>query len=421
MKKEEIIAKIKSLTSKVKTPGRAYSINQREEMKREISTLNVELGKIEFEEDITFINDFLEKHPSHLIPEREELKNNIDEIANKSTDSKLKFVLKYKLKSFYGELDYLSSYQKEIEELIDALNHLNKNEKIPDSNPNKFKSKEEIQKSLAVKFRTTGTKISKLNSILNEIQCIVDFFLNDNKLIGFVYLSNAIFSEASNFEKGYAKVGQGSKKMFFAFNGKTYDIESEESDLPKTQKQRKNPDLIPYEIKDEGCSYLMGYKNSNGEIIIPAKYRNASPFVNGFAKVEIEEKKFSSKTFVKHGLIDANGRLVLHFDNPFFELDNVYNDIVKFKKHIYAPDSYERISSYSFEVGQKSNYLGLYAGYLIYMEIKPFLFNEIEIIFDIEKSIPGLKTNGEVESANEKIERRKKIIDFYIKYLYDNI
>jgi len=420
MNKEEIIAKIESLKRKVKTPGRAYSKNQREEMKKEISALNIELEKIKFEEDIVYINEFGEKHPSHLIPEREALKNKIDEIANNTSDPKLKFVLKFRVKSFYSELDYLSSYQKGIGELIDALDHLNKDENIPNSNPNKYKGKEEIQKSLAANCRTISSRINKLNSALIEIQCIVNFFLNDHKLNGFVYLSNAIFSEASNFEKGYATVEQGSNKFYFAYNGKAYDIESEEADLPKTQKPRINPDLIPFQIKDGNFNYSMGYKNSSDEIVIPAKYRNASPFVNGFAKVRTEII-LAGYTFVKNGLIDCSGRLVLHFDNPFFEIEDVYNDIVKYKRHLYAPDSYERISSLSFEVRQKSNYLGLYAGYLIYMEIKPFLFDEIDKIFEIEKSIPNLKTNGEVESAHEKIGKRREKIDFYLKYLSDSL
>ena len=356
----------------------------------------------------------------HLIPEIEALKNKIDDITNNTTDPKLIFVLELKIKSFNSEINYLSSYQKTIGELIEGLNYLNKNESIPSSNPNAYKKKEEIQKSLAGSFRGMNAINSKLNIALNEIQLIIDFFNNDNKLTGFVYLSDAIFSDASNFEKGYGTVEQGSKKMYFAFNGNAYKIESEENNLPKIEKRRTDPDLIPFKIEDGNYNYLWGYKNSSGEILIPAKFKSASPFVNGFAKVRTEIR-LASNTFVKHGLIDDSGRLVLHFDNPFFEIENVCNDIVKYKRHLYAPDSYERISSFSFEVRQKSNYLGLYSGYLIFMEIKPLVFDEIEKIFEIERSIPNLKTNGEAENAHEKIRSLRKNIDFYLKYVIESV
>ncbi len=420
MNKEEIIARIKSLTRKVKSPGRTYSKVQREEMRNEISVLKIELDKIKFEEDILLINEFQEKHPLHLIPERETLKNEIDEIANNTTDPKLMLVLKYRLTSFNSELNYLSSYQKEIGEITDALAHLNKNEKIPDTNPNRNKGKEEIQKLLAIKFRVVSTGINKLNSTLKEIQRIVTFFHNDDKLTGFVYLSNAIFTEASNFDKGYAIVEQGSKKFYFTSNGNAYKIENNETDIPKTQKTRVNPELIPFEIKDGNFNYLKGYKNTNGEIAIPVKYTLALPFVNGFAKVRTEIKNMGD-TFVKHGLIDETGRMVLHFDNPFFEIEEVYNDIVKYKRHLYGPDSYERISSFSFNVMQKSNYLGLYSGYLIFGEVKPSLFNEIDKILEIEKGLPDLKTNGEVDSAHLKIKDLRDNIDFYLKYVTESI
>lgn len=416
MNKDEIIAKVDSLTRKVKTPGRAYSKDQREEMKKEISVLQIELGKIKFEEDIVYINEFEQKHPLHLIPEKDVLKNKIDEIANNTTDPKLILVLKYKLESFYSELNSLTRYQKEIGEFTEALGYIEKNEKIPDSNPNRYKAKEEIQKSLAVNCRVVSSRIDKLNTASIEIQCIVNFFLNNDGLKGFVYLSKPIFSEASNFEKGYAIVEQGSKKMYFTFNGKAYDIESKETDLPKTLKTKENPDLIPFEINDGNYNYLMGYKDEKNEIVIPAKYKNASPFVNGFAKVGTEIR-LAGNTFVKYGLIDDSGRLVLHFDNPFFEIENVHNDIVKYKRHLYAPDSYERISSFSFEVRQKSNYLGLYSGYLIFTEVKPSLFYEIDKIIEIERGLQDLTTNGEVENAHKKIRDHRDNIEFYIKYI----
>ena len=412
MNKEEIIAKVDSLTRKVKTPGRAYSKAQREEMRKEISVLQIELGEIKFQEDIVYINEFEQKHPSHLIPEKEALKNKIDEIANNTTDPKLIFVLEFKIKSFNSEISYLSFYQKTIGELIEGLDYLNKNERIPSSNPNAYKKKEEIQKSLAGSFRALNAINSKLNIALNEIQLIIDFFNNDNKLTGFVYLSGAIFSDASNFEKGYGTVEQGSKKMYFAFNGNAYKIESEENSIPKIENRRTNPDLIPFEIEDGNYNYLWGYKNSSGEIIIPAKFKSASPFVNGFAKVGILKEKYTKYTY---GLIDYSGRIVLPCE--FIELGDVYNDVVMYKRHIYKDDM---VQTWNFDWKEVTNYVGLLSGYLINTEIKQAIDNEIDSINEIEKTIPTLKTRGEVDNAYDKIRNRRERINFYLKYITDN-
>jgi hypothetical protein len=86
MNKEELISKLDTLARRVKAPGRTYSKAQREEMRKAISVLEIELSKIKFEEDINYINDFEHKHPSHFIPEREVLKKQIDEITNHITD-----------------------------------------------------------------------------------------------------------------------------------------------------------------------------------------------------------------------------------------------------------------------------------------------------------------------------------------------
>lgn len=413
MNKEEIISKKEGLVRRVKTPGRAYSKAQREKMKEEISVLEIELEKIKFEEDLAYINDFQQKYPSHFIHEKEELKKQIDEIKNNITDPKLLFILEFKIKSFYNDWDYISSYQKEIGELKDALSCIDRNEKIPTDNPNRFKKKEEIQKFLAATYRTLNARINQLNSTLNEIQRIINFFLNDNKLTGFVYLSDAVFSEASNFEKGYATVEQGSKKMYFDFNGNTYSNESNVAELPKIEKQRENPDLIPFEINEE-TNYLKGYKNSEGKIIIPAKFKYASQFVNGYAKVGILKEKYTKYTY---GLIDHTGRIVLPCD--FIELGDVYNDIVLYQKHIYSKE-YVGTSSFNFDIKQEVKHIGLFSGYLKLGEIKPAIIKEIEKIQGIENSIKTLKTNGEIDKANNLIKKHRDIIDFYLKYVVDN-
>jgi hypothetical protein len=301
----------------------------------------------------------------------------------------------------------LSSYQKEIGELKDALGYLKKGDKIPVSNPNNYKKKEEIQKSLAIQCRLISARINKLNSSLTEIKRIINFFLKDNKFTGFVYLTNAIFSEGSNFDEGYATVNRGSNKMYFSFNGKAYEIESELELIPKIEKQRPNPNLIPFQIETENYSYLMGYKNPNGEIVIPAIFKSASHFFNGFAKVSTDIN-LAGNSYVKYGLIDEAGRMALHFENPFFEIENVYNDIVKYKRHMYKDDM---VQTWNFDWKPVTIKLGLLSGYLIYGEIKPAIYREIEMVNKIENSIPTLKTNSEVDKAREKIQWHRDIIE----------
>ena len=181
MNKEEIKAKIDSLKFRVKKPGRAYSKAQRDEMRKEISNLNIELNKIRFDEDLIFISDFEKMHPFNLIPEKEIFKNKIDKITNETTDSVLNFVLELKIKSFNSDIDNLSFHQKNTLELIDALTFLEKNERVPSFNPNCYKKKDEIQKSLAGSFRAINSINNKLTKALNGIQTIINFFATDNK------------------------------------------------------------------------------------------------------------------------------------------------------------------------------------------------------------------------------------------------
>jgi hypothetical protein len=204
--------------------------------------------------------------------------------------------------------------------------------------------------------------------------------------------------------------------MYFSYEGKAYTIESDESNIPKTEKLRESPDLHPFKSADNPFNPLMGYKNSDEEIIIAAKYKYAYPFVNGFAKVGIE-KKTGKTVHTSHGLIDGLGNLALHFDNQFYEIEDSYNDVVKYKRHRYGPDSYERTSSLNFNVELKSNYLGLYSGYLILRKIKPYLFQEIEKILQIEKILPNVKTNEEVERLRNDIKYHNDNINFCLTYV----
>jgi len=251
---------------------------------------------------------------------------------------------------------------------------------------------------------------------MDEILLIKRFFDEDTNLSGFVFMTNPIFSEASDFDKGFATVEQNSKKMYFSFTGSAYKIDTSENEIPKIEKQRTNPDLISFEIYVDTFSRLYGYKNSKNEIIIPAMFKHASPFINGFAKVGILKKEWEKyqNTKVTYGLIDSTGRIVLPFD--FIELGDVYNDIILYKKHTFR-EGYVRANSFSFDMRHEVKHLGLFSGYLAYNEIKPAIQKEIESMREIESSIPSLKTNGEADNAHEKIKGHRDKIDFYLKYI----
>lgn len=161
MDKEKIIEKIDDLTRKVKAPGRKYTKDQRDEMRKEISVLKIDLDKIKYEEDLFFINEYQQKNHPYIIQESESFKNKIDEIVNSITDPKLLLALENKLKVFYNDLKNVPSSPKDIRDLVDALGHLENNETIPTSNQYCYRGKEEIQKSLAVSYRVIAAKLKK--------------------------------------------------------------------------------------------------------------------------------------------------------------------------------------------------------------------------------------------------------------------
>ena len=131
MTKEEIITRKEDLIRKVKTPGRTHSKSQRDEIRNEISVLQIELEKIKLEEDNIYISDFRQKYPSHLISEKDALKCELDGLVSDIADPNIKFVLESKVESIYREISDLTSHQKTINELIEALDYLNRNETIP--------------------------------------------------------------------------------------------------------------------------------------------------------------------------------------------------------------------------------------------------------------------------------------------------
>ena len=101
MNKEEIIAKIDSLTRRVKTPGRAYSKTQREDMRKEISNLSIELNRIKFQEDLILIGDFEKTNPDFYFDEKENLKIQINSLVE-DIDDNLKRIIEFR--------EYITNY-----------------------------------------------------------------------------------------------------------------------------------------------------------------------------------------------------------------------------------------------------------------------------------------------------------------------
>ncbi len=418
MNKEELIAKIDSLKRKIKTPGRAYSKSQREDMKEEISYLSKVLRGINFQEDLILISEFESNNPDLFVAEKDNLKIQINTIQE-TLDDNVKRIIELKINTFLNSIGLIESSQNETMFLKEALSYLDKNEKIPFSNTNSSKNKEELQKKLAIYYKSLTSRIIKLRTTLAEIISIKRFFDEDSQLKGFVFMTKPIFSDASNFDKGFATVVKNKTPMYFSFNGNTYHSDTIENEIPKIEKYRLNPDLIPCQVNEDTFNTLFGYKNSKNEIVIPAIFKSASSFINGFAKVGIQKKEWEKykNTKITYGLIDLKGRIVLPCD--FIELGDVYNDIILYKKHVHK-HQYVPISSFNDNVQPDVKHLGFFSGYLVYNEIKPAILKEIDQMNEIESSISTLKTHGEVDNALELIKEHREKIDFYLTYIIEN-
>lgn len=418
MNKEEIMAQIDRLKRKVKTPGRAYSKSQRDDMKAEISNLSNVLRRINFQEDLILISEFESNNPDLYVAEKDNLKIQINTIQENSDDN-VKRIIELKINKFLNSIVLLESTQNETIIFKKKLSYLDINETIPFSNTNSSKNKEELQKKLATYYKSLTSRIIKLRSTLAEIVSIKRFFDEDSQLKGFVFMTNPIFSDASNFEKGFATVVQNTNPMYFSFNGNKYHTDTVENEIPKIEKHRLNPDLIPFQVNEDRFNTLYGYKNSKNEIVIPAIFKHASTFNNGFAKVGILKKEWEKykNTKITYGLIDSTGRIVLPCD--FIELGDVYNDIVLYKKHVHK-QQYVPISSFNHDVRLEIKHLGFFSGYLVYHEIKPAILMEIDQMKEIESSISTLKTHGEVDNALELINEHREKIDFYLTHIIEN-
>lgn len=422
MNKQEIITTISNLTAKIKKRGKAFTPEQKEEMRKEIAKLKIDLDAIELKEDIEFIEEFTRIHPLHLTQERELLKVKIEDIKNNLEDSTLKLLLKTRVEAILSELNDWRRREEYINGYNEALGYIARNEKIPSTNQNSFSKKESIQKSLAQYLKKINAAHIKLTKSFNDIHTIITFFKHENTLSGFIYLTDPIFSEASDFDKGYGIVELNDKKMYIDFTGKLHAIDSDENSIPKIAQPKTNPDLLPFEVKNDTQNNIMdsellaGYKNSNGEIVIPAKFIRASNFINGFAQVRSKIEDIYGPT---SGLIDSGGSIALNFLNHFYEFGNVYNNVVRYKKHIYQ-EGYVRTSSFSFDVSYQRKHLGLYCGYLVYAPIKPAILKEISNIEECKKTLTKLNKSCEIETEKLKILNHTEKIDFYLNYILQN-
>lgn len=422
MNKQEIITTISTLTAKIKKRGKAFTPEQKEDMRKEIAKLKIDLDAIELKEDIEFIEEFTRIHPLHLTQERELLKIKIEEIKNNIEDSNLMPVLKTRVEAILSELNDWQRREEYINSYNEALGYLVRNEKIPSTNQNSFSKKESIQKSLAQYLKKINSAHIKLTKSFNDINKIITFFKYENTLSGFMYLTDPIFSEASDFDKGYGIVELNDKKMYIDFTGKLHAIDSDENSIPKIAQPKTNPDLLPFEVKNDTQNNIMdsellaGYKNSNGEIVIPAKFIRASNFINGFAQVRSKIEDIYGPT---SGLIDSGGSLALNFLNYFYEIGNVYHNVVWYKKHLYQ-EGEVRTSSFSFEVNYQRRHLGLFCGYLIFSQIKPAILKEISQIEEYKKAMSKINQSGDLETEKFKLINPVDKIEFYINYILQN-
>jgi len=82
--------------------------------------------------------------------------------------------------------------------------------------------------------------------------------------------------------------------------GPAYFIDKNGNDLTNSV----SSGLRMYKDEESG---LFGYKNEKGEIVIPAAFSDATPFLNGYAIVNVSEDYY----YMKYGVIDTSGKFLL--------------------------------------------------------------------------------------------------------------
>ena len=409
MNKEQIINKIENLRMRVKTPGRAFSKSQREEMRDEISSLSAELDKVVFLEDLQYIEEFEKENTDLFLSEVDLIKTHIDSNFKQNITEELLYVLEDKLKSINEELGSIDRVRSSILTLRNALIKLDISEEDSILESFRRNKKETTQKEIARTYRSILSDVVKLRELIYEVTEIKTFFESKEQLSRFVFLTDPEFSSASDFSQGFATVVKGDEQVYFAFDGRVFNLSSVTSEIPNLAIQRPNPDLIPFEYKEGISRAKYGFRDSKNEVVIPAVYDHASPFVNGFAKVGIFKKDT-----IFYGLIDAKGFITLECD--FIDLDNVHNDIVLYRRHVYS-ENYVRTSSFNFDVQKEVIYLGLRCGYLIFSDVRIAIESEVNKIKVSKNKIPSLKTNLEVDNERKKIWGHKDKINSYFKYI----
>ena len=236
---------------------------------------------------------------------------------------------------------------------------------------------------------------------------------------GFIFLTDAIFSEISNFTEGFGDVVKTDyitggeflrngtpKPLYITHSGETFDKEKYSADkLTKKIFTRENPTLVPFQQNN-----LWGYRNNNNEIIIAPRFEAAREFVNGFAKVALR-RYFGKEYNINWGLISSTGEIVLPAE--FIEIGEVYNNIVWYKKYVYFEWQY--YNGFDYNMKEKRKSVTLY-GYLSFSELDPEIEKLENQLARANKILNNVEIRREIElvqmkiiSIKEKLEHIKKI------------
>lgn len=131
------------------------------------------------------------------------------------------------------------------------------------------------------------------------------------------------YEHLNPFFNGIAKVSE-------TYMGDAYYIDTKGNDLT----DKRSSGLRLY--KDE-TNNMYGYKNSTGEIVIPAQYGEAEPFLDGYAIVNGSDSMFSPY----YGVIDTQGNYVL--EPVYCGIQRMKNGLVAVGEKMetgYAPQQY---------------------------------------------------------------------------------
>lgn len=415
MDKNQIIKEMKLLEYKIRKRGRYPSREAREEMREQVRELERELKRILLGEDQLFIQEFELKHPDFYHEAREMLKIGFSQLLSSLHEDET-FMMKKQIERCKSELRSMEYQQEKIISIKQQLqfHQLEIMEKESPLKPFQTAQIENLQSTLAEGFRRLEDNLRVLKQLIREISGVYEFFREDTEIYAFVYLTDPIFTQASDFEKGYALVEQGAQQMYCTHAGITYSIGSHPDSLPKMNIRRPCPDLFPFEETSDQNKKLFGYRNAKNETIIAARFTAASAFVNGFARVRLQQEE--KDKYLNYGvgdfLIDTAGNVVLL--GNFFEISEVHHDRVMYKKHLYRT-GYEVTFYLSLNVERRVEHLGLFCGFLKYAGIKATILQDLESIREI-RSMCG-SSDKRIHQPQEKIKALEEKIECYLKYV----